>query len=87
MFTALGGSAYFPDEKYLDMATAVSGSGPAFVMLFVEAMIDAAVLIGFKRDMATEMVLQTFAGAVRLAQESGDHPVMLRNAVTSPGGT
>jgi pyrroline-5-carboxylate reductase len=50
-------------------------------------MIDAAVLIGFKRDMATEMVLQTFAGAVRLAQESGDHPVTLRNAVTSPGGT
>ena len=87
MFTALGGAAYFPDEKYLDMATAVSGSGPAFVMLFVEAMIDAAVLIGFKRDMATEMVLQTFAGAVRLAQESGDHPVTLRNAVTSPGGT
>lgn len=87
IFQALGGSAYFPDEKYLDMATAVSGSGPAFVMLFVEALIDAAVLIGFKRDMATEMVLQTFAGAVRLAQETGDHPVVLRNAVTSPGGT
>ncbi len=84
---ALGGGAYLPDEKYLDMATAVNGSGPGFVMLCVEAMIDAAVLIGLRRDLATEMVLQTFVGSVRLAQSSGQHPAQLRNAVTSPAGT
>jgi pyrroline-5-carboxylate reductase len=84
---ALGRTAFFDDEKYLDMATAVSGSGPGFVMLLVEAMIDAAVLIGFKRDMATEMVLQTFGGSISWAQATGLHPVQLRNAVTSPGGT
>jgi pyrroline-5-carboxylate reductase len=84
---ALGRSAYFADEKYLDMATAVSGSGPGFVMLMVEAMIDAAVLIGFKRDLATDMVLQTFAGSISWARATGLHPAELRNAVTSAGGT
>ncbi|MHB8577874.1 MAG: pyrroline-5-carboxylate reductase [Dehalococcoidia bacterium] len=84
---ALGEAAYFEDEKYLDMVTAVSGSGPAFVTLFVEAFIDAAVHVGLKRDVATEMVLQTVGGSVRWARASGRHPAELRNAVTSPGGT
>jgi|SRR5579884_2163478 len=84
---SLGGSSYFPDEKYLDMATAVSGSGPGFVMLLVEAMIDAAVHIGLKRDVATDMVLRTFAGTARYAHATGQHPAELRNAVTSAGGT
>jgi len=84
---ALGGTAYFPEEKYLDMVTAVSGSGPGFVMLFVEAMIDAAVHVGLRRDVATEMVLHTFAGSARYALSNGRHPAELRNAVTSPGGT
>lgn len=87
LFGALGGEAFFPDEKYLDMATAVNGSGPGFVMLFVEAMIDAAVLIGLRRDLATEMVLQTFTGSTRLAQSTGQHPAQLRNSVASPAGT
>ncbi len=84
---ALGRSAQMPDEKYLDMATAVSGSGPGFVMLILEAFIDAAVLIGFKRDIATEMALQTFAGSVEWMRATGLHPAELRNAVTSAGGT
>lgn len=87
LFGALGGEAYLPDEKYLDMATAVNGSGPGFIMLFVESMIDAAVLIGLRRDLATEMVLQTFIGSARLAQVGGQHPAQLRNSVASPAGT
>jgi len=83
----LGRTAHLPDEKYLDMVTAVSGSGPGFVMLLAEAMIDAAVLIGLRRDLATEMVLQTFAGSARWAQQSGRHVAELRNAVTSSAGT
>lgn len=87
VFGSLGREAYVPDERYIDMATAVSGSGPGFVLLLVEAMIDAAVHIGLGRDLATEMVLQTFAGSARLAQETGRHPADLRNMVTSPAGT
>lgn len=84
---ALGKSAFFPEEKYLDVATAVSGSGPAYVLLLMEAMVDAAVLAGIRRDIAIEMVLQTFAGTVKYAQATGRHFADLRNAVTSPGGT
>ena len=84
---ALGKHAYFGDEKYLDMVTAVSGSGPGYVMLMVEALIDAAVLVGLPRDVAREMVLQTVAGSARWAQQSGAHPAALRDTVTSPGGT
>jgi pyrroline-5-carboxylate reductase len=84
---ALGQELYVTEEKYLDMATAVSGSGPAFVFLVMEAMIDAAVHIGLRREVATEMVLQTVRGAARYAQSSGRHPADLRNQVTSPGGT
>lgn len=84
---ALGRHAYFADEKYLDMVTAVSGSGPGYIMLVIEAMIDAAVLIGLRRDQAREMVLQTVAGSARYAQSTGAHPAALRDAVTSPGGT
>src|SRR5579875_2066538 len=84
---ALGKHAYFADEKYLDMVTAVSGSGPGYIMMMIEALIDAAVLIGLRRDIAREMVLQTVAGAARYAQITGEHPAVLRDAVTSPGGT
>ena len=87
IFSALGRQAFVPDERYLDMATAVSGSGPGYVFLFIEAMIDAAVHIGLSRELATEMVLQTVAGSARYAQETGKHPAELRNIVTSPGGT
>ena len=84
---ALGQDLYVAEEKYVDMATAVSGSGPAFVFLTMEAMIDAAVHIGLRREMATEMVLQTVLGSARYAQATGRHPADLRNQVTSPGGT
>lgn len=84
---AMGHQAYVPDEHYLDMATGVSGSGPGFVLLLIEAMIDAAVHIGLPRALASEMVLQTFAGTVRLVQETGRHPADLRDMVTSPAGT
>jgi pyrroline-5-carboxylate reductase len=87
ILSVLGQEIYVADEKYIDMATAVSSSGPAYVFLVIEAMIDAAVHIGLRRDMATPMVLQTVLGSARYAQETGKHPADLRNQVTSPGGT
>lgn len=84
---ALGEEMYMEDEEYLDMATALSGTGPAYVFLFMEAMIDAGVHLGFSRWMAQKLVLQTMEGSVEMAKQSGLHPVELRNSVTSPGGT
>lgn len=84
---ALGREIYVSDEKFIDMATAVSGSGPAYVFLIIEALVDGAVRIGLPQDMATELVLDTVLGATRFAQQSGKHPAELRNLVTSPGGT
>lgn len=84
---ALGKELYVADEHYLDPATAVSGSGPGYVFLILEAYIDAAVHIGFSRQQATELVLQTVIGSALYAQETGRHPAELRNAVTSPAGT
>ncbi|RLT42489.1 MAG: pyrroline-5-carboxylate reductase [Chloroflexi bacterium] len=75
------------DDDALDLATAVHGSGPAYVYLFIESMIDAAVRLGMKRPEAQSLVLATVAGSARYAIESGEHPAALRNAVTSPGGT
>ena len=74
-------------EGYLDMATAVAGSGPGYVMLLVEALIDGAVHIGLPRAIATEMVIQTMLGSLRWAQSDGRHPAELRAQVVSPGGT
>ncbi len=87
ILTALGKEIYVADEKYIDMATAVSGSGPAYVFLIIEALTDAAVHIGMPGEMASELVLQTILGSVRFAQISGKHPAELRDMVTSPGGT
>jgi len=84
---ALGREIYVEQEKYLDMATAVSGSGPAYIFLVIEALIDAAVHIGWSREMARELVVQTVLSSVRLMQETGKHPAELRNMVTSPAGT
>lgn len=83
----LGREMYVPDEKYIDMATAVSGSGPAYIFLIMEALIDAAVHIGLPRVMAEELVLQTVLGSAHMIRESGKHPAELKNSVTSPGGT
>ena len=87
VLSVLGRELYVADEKYIDMATAVSSSGPAYVFLVIEALIDAAVHIGLRREMAVPMVLQTVLGSARYALETGKHPAELRNQVTSPGGT
>ncbi len=84
---ALGEQIYVDDERYLDMATALSGTGPAYVFLFMEALIDAGVHMGFSRRDAERLVLQTMRGSVEYAAASGLHPAQLRNQVTSPGGT
>jgi len=75
------------EESYLDMATGLSGSGPGFIMLMVEAMIDAGVHMGFSRREAAQLVLQTFEGSIDLLRATGTHSAELRNQVTSPGGT
>lgn len=84
---SLGRQLFVPDENYLDMATALSGTGPAYFFLLMEAMIDAGVHLGFPRYMAQELVQQTMLGTVRYAMQSERHPAELRNGVTSPGGT
>ena len=84
---ALGRQLFVEEEKFLDMATAISGSGPAYVFLMMEALIDAAVHLGFSRDAAREMVVQTIRGSAIYAEQQPVHPAELRNRVTSPGGT
>ncbi len=84
---ALGRELFVSDERYLDMATAINGSGPGFVFVFLEAMIDAGVHIGLPRSIAEELVLQTVLGSTLMARETGKHPAVLKNMVTSPGGT
>ena len=74
-------------ESQQDAATALSGSGPAYVYFLVEAMVDAGILLGMPRGTALEMVTQAVYGAATMLRESGEHPVILREAVTSPGGT
>jgi pyrroline-5-carboxylate reductase len=83
----MGDAIYVEEEHYLDMATGLSGSGPGFVFLFIEALIDAGVQIGFSRSVAERMVLQTIEGSVAIMRQTGSHPADLRNRVTSPGGT
>jgi pyrroline-5-carboxylate reductase len=87
ILAALGEEIYVEHEDELDMATALSGTGPAYVFLFMEAMIDAGVHMGFSRRVAQQLVYQTIEGSVAFARESQRHPVDLRNMVTSPGGT
>jgi pyrroline-5-carboxylate reductase len=84
---ALGDEVFVEDESYLDMATALSGSGPAYVFLFTEALIDAGVHMGFPRRIAEQLVLQTIKGSASFYHQAGRHPATLRNQVTSPGGT
>ncbi len=87
ILTALGEEIEVAGEDYVDMATALSGSGPAYVFLFIEALTDAGVQIGLARPVAEKMAIQTVRGSALYAQQSGLHPAILRNMVTSPGGT
>lgn len=87
LLEAFGEQLQVDEESYLDMATGLSGSGPGFVMLLIEAMIDAGVHMGFARRDSQKMVLQTIEGSVALMRSSGSHSAELRNQVTSPGGT
>jgi pyrroline-5-carboxylate reductase len=87
ILAVLGQELYVDSEKYVDMATAVSSSGPAYIFLVMEAMIDGGVHIGLRRDMAQRMVIQTILGTAKYAQATGKHPAELRNQVTSPAGT
>jgi len=74
-------------EEHLDAVTALSGSGPAYFFLLAEAMIDAGILLGLSRDVSTELIIQTMVGSAKMLRDTGRHPVELREAVTSPGGT
>ena len=84
---ALGIQIEVDDEKMVAMATAVSGTGPTYVFLVMEALIDAAVHLGFPRHVAHDLVVETLEGSTLFAKQSGMHPAELRNMVTSPGGT
>ena len=84
---ALGVELEVDDEKMVAMATAVSGTGPTYVFLVMEALIDAAVHLGFPRHVAHDLVIETLEGSTLFAKQSGMHPAELRNMVTSPGGT
>ena len=74
-------------EKYQDAVTAISGSGPAYIFYVVEAMIEAGVVLGLPRATSTELVVQTLFGAATMLKETGEHPTVLRERVSSPGGT
>jgi pyrroline-5-carboxylate reductase len=74
-------------ERYQDAVTAISGSGPAYLFFVVESMIEAGVHLGLPRDLATQLVVQTMLGSAKLLRETGEHPTVLRERVTSPGGT
>ena len=84
---AFGEEVHVTEEHFLDMATALSGSGPAYVFLFMEAMIDAGVHLGFSRDISEKLVAQTLRGSVNYYESMKEHPAKMRNDVTSPGGT
>ena len=83
---SLGKEIYFEDEKYIDMATAVSASGPAYVAIMIESLIDAGVYIGLPREISKTLVMETFKGSVNYLDKTNIHPTKLRESVSSPGG-
>ena len=86
MLASVGKVLQVPESQQ-DAVTALSGSGPAYFFFLVEAMIDAGILLGLPRAVATELIIQSAVGSAKMLRESGEHPVALREAVTSPGGT
>ncbi len=87
MLAALGREMYVESERMIDMATALSATGPTYIFMMMESLVDAGVHMGFSRHVSQELVQQTMLGSVLFAMESGKHPAELRNMVTSPGGT
>jgi pyrroline-5-carboxylate reductase len=87
LLQALGSDLRVEDERFVEMSTAVSGTGPAYVFLVMEALIDAAVHLGFPRHVAHDLVIETLEGSTAFAKATAQHPAVLRNMVTSPGGT
>lgn len=87
VLTALGHQVQVPAEKYLDVATAINGSGPAYVFLFIEALIDAGVYMGLSRDLARTLAVHTVKGSATMVEVTGLHPGVLQDMVASPGGT
>ena len=87
MLESFGEQVYFDDEKLVDIATALSASGPAYVFVFIEALVDGAVQLGMSNIDARALAIQMVLGSAALAKETGKHPAELRNMVTSPGGT
>lgn len=87
ILSAMGEDVFVEDEYYLDMATALSGTGPAYVYMFMEAMIDAGVHMGFPRRISEKLVVQTMRGSVNFYEKNDVHVAALRNQVTSSGGT
>jgi pyrroline-5-carboxylate reductase len=87
LFESVGTCWTAPDESLLDAVTGLSGSGPAYVFVFLEALADAGVRVGLPRDAASQLATQTVLGAAKLASEAGRHPAQLKDQVTSPGGT
>lgn len=81
------GTAVEVEEKLMDAVTGLSGSGPGYVLLIIESLIEAAVLLGLPRAVARELVLQTVSGTAGLVRETGRHPAELKDLITSPGGT
>jgi len=84
---ALGAQVFVDEEKYLDMATALSGTGPAYVFLFMEALVDAGIRIGLPRYLSEQLVIDTVSGSAEYAKKVGEHLARLRDDVTSPAGT
>lgn len=87
LLNTFGKAIYVDDEKFVDMSTSISGSGPAYIFMLMEAMIDSGVHMGFSRETATTLVHHTLLGSTLYAMETGEHPAILRNSVTSPAGT
>jgi len=87
VLSALGTEEFVTHESELDMATALSGTGPAYVFVFMEALVDAGVHMGFSRRVAERLVFETMIGSVEFAKGAPEHLAELRNQVTSPGGT
>mmetsp|Transcript_13204 Transcript_13204/g.37159 ORF Transcript_13204/g.37159 Transcript_13204/m.37159 type:complete len:245 (+) Transcript_13204:707-1441(+) len=87
LLNTFGKAIYVDDEKFVDMSTSISGSGPAYIFMLMEAMIDSGVHMGFSRETATTLVHHTILGSTLYAMKTGEHPAILRNSVTSPAGT